>query len=81
MRPIKVTSPVAPSKAMIHQVKTKRPIPHNNPQVSAKAFTLSFMIFPLSFLVNVLLWLVNDMRDACYVDFNHFQNPPAVLVK
>jgi hypothetical protein len=48
MRPIKVTSPVAPSKAIIHQVKTKRPIPHNNPQVSAKAFTLSFMILLLS---------------------------------
>jgi hypothetical protein len=42
-----VTSLVAPSKAIIHHVKIKRPIPHTNPQVRANALTLNFIILLL----------------------------------
>jgi hypothetical protein len=45
-RPIRVGSPVAPSKAIIHQVSKKRQLPQIIPQVSAKAFTFSFILAP-----------------------------------
>jgi hypothetical protein len=45
---IKKTSPVLPSNAIIHQVRTKRPMPQTNAHVSAKALTFSF-IFALLF--------------------------------
>jgi hypothetical protein len=43
-RPMKVTFPVAPSNAIIHQVMKRRPNPNTNPHVSAKAITLSFIL-------------------------------------
>jgi hypothetical protein len=53
--PIKVGSPVAPSKRIIHQVNRKRPKPQIIPQVSANALTFSFNLAPPLFLWLTLL--------------------------
>jgi len=58
-RPIKVGSPVAPSKRIIHQVNKKRPKPQIIPQVSANALTFSFNLTPPLFL-----WLTSGVSSG-----------------
>jgi hypothetical protein len=69
-RPIKVGSPVAPSKAIIHQVNKKRPKPQTIPQVSENALTFIFILAP-----SFTGWLIADevgvLFNNCCAYFAH----------